>query len=320
MRQNGLFPEDSDDCRTQTPSQGDRLGLSAGRDHLQSALTTTARDSQQRMDCGPHATLLFSDLDGCLLNKSDYDYRPALPALKRAVAMEIPVVLASSKTAAEMVPIAQELQIPVAPLICENGGIILWRGPGAERREVTGVSRTEILSVLDGLKADYPFRSFRDLQLKGIMAATSLPEDKAALAADRHSTEPLLWDGSPEQLESFSQRLRAAGLSFTRGGRFFHVAGTATKGGALQKVAAAAAGDRVAAPDAVRVIAVGDSPIDQSMLDLADYAVCIPAPDGTLNVHAAADRQRIASQPGAAGWAEAIHGVLDELQQASTGK
>ena len=40
------------------------------------------------MDCGPHATLLFSDLDGCLLNKSDYDYRPALPALKRAVSMD----------------------------------------------------------------------------------------------------------------------------------------------------------------------------------------------------------------------------------------
>lgn len=264
------------------------------------------------MDCGPHATLLFSDLDGCLLNKSDYDYRPALPALERAVAMGIPVILASSKTAAEMVPIAAELQIPVAPLICENGGIILWRGNGPERREVTGVSRTDILSVLDGLKSEYPFRSFRDLQLEGIMAATSLPADKAALAADRHSTEPLLWDGSPEQLDSFGRALSAAGLSFTRGGRFYHVAGTATKGGALQKVVAAAAN-----ADAVKVIAVGDSPIDQSMLDRADYAVCIPAPDGTMNVHAAADRERAASQPGAAGWAEAIHGVLDERHQAS---
>lgn len=263
------------------------------------------------MDCGPYATLLFSDLDGCLLNKSDYDYRPALPALQRAITMGIPVVLASSKTAAEMVGIADELQLPTAPLICENGGIILWRGNGPERREVTGVARSEILSVLDGLKGEFSFRSFRDLQVAGIMETTSLSAEKAALAADRHSTEPLLWDGEPEILDVFAQALAQAGLTLTRGGRFYHVAGTATKGAALQKVVSA-----TAAADSVRVIAVGDSPIDQSMLDVAHYAVCIPAPDGSVNVHADAERQRVASLPGAAGWAEAISGVLDEVQQA----
>ena len=262
------------------------------------------------MDCGPLATILFSDLDGCLLNKADYDYTPAIPVLQRTVSLQIPIVLASSKTAAEMVAIAAELQIPTAPLICENGGIILWRD-GDERREVTGVSRDEILAVLDGLKGEFAFRSFRDLGVDGIAAATSLPPAKAALAADRYSTEPLLWDDSEERLPAFAAELTAAGLSFTRGGRFYHVAGTATKGAALLRVA------DVSLPSTSRlIIAVGDSPIDQSMLDVADFAVCIPAPDGTLHVQADPSRARVAAAAGSSGWAATISGVLDEVQQA----
>lgn len=262
------------------------------------------------MHSGQLDTILFSDLDGCLLNKADYDFRPAVPVLERAIDLDVPIVLASSKTAAEMVPIAEELQLPRAPLICENGGMILWRDE-ADRREVTGIARQEILSVLDGLKRDFHFRSFRDLGIAGIVETTSLPLAKARLAADRHSTEPLLWDDGDDRLAGFAERLTAAGLTLTRGGRFYHVAGDATKGAALERVA-----KKLGATSYTRVIAVGDSPIDQSMLDVSDYAVCIPAPDGSLNVSADSARARVASKAGSEGWAEAVGSVLDEIQRA----
>lgn len=251
--------------------------------------------------------VLFTDLDGCLLNKADYNYKPTLPVLARCVQMQIPVVFASSKTGSEMQHLAQEIGIERAPLICENGGLILWRD-NEDRREVTGAPREEILAVLRDLKDEFSFRSFADLGLAGVMETTSLPENKARLALDRHSTEPLLWDDASDKLESFTERMTAEGLSFTRGGRFWHVAGQATKGGAMSKVAAA-----MGQGSTVQTIAVGDSPIDQSMLSIADYPVGIPAPDGSHNVTIDPHKGRFASVDGAAGWAEAIGGLLDQL-------
>ena len=52
---------------------------------------------------------LFTDLDGCLLNKHDYDFAPALLVLERLQRLEIPVILSSSKTEAEMRPLSVEL-------------------------------------------------------------------------------------------------------------------------------------------------------------------------------------------------------------------
>lgn len=46
--------------------------------------------------------LIFTDLDGTLLDHESYDFTPARPMLARLAAMRAPVVLASSKTAAEI--------------------------------------------------------------------------------------------------------------------------------------------------------------------------------------------------------------------------
>lgn len=46
---------------------------------------------------GP-ALILFSDLDGTLLDHDTYDWSPAQPALKQLAALEVPLVLTSSKT------------------------------------------------------------------------------------------------------------------------------------------------------------------------------------------------------------------------------
>ena len=53
--------------------------------------------------------LVFTDLDGTLLDHNDYGYGPALPALTELKARDIPLVLASSKTAAEIAPLHHDL-------------------------------------------------------------------------------------------------------------------------------------------------------------------------------------------------------------------
>ncbi|HHU7986588.1 TPA: HAD-IIB family hydrolase, partial [Escherichia coli] len=46
--------------------------------------------------------LVFSDLDGTLLDSHSYDWQPAAPWLSRLHEANIPVILCSSKTSAEM--------------------------------------------------------------------------------------------------------------------------------------------------------------------------------------------------------------------------
>jgi mannosyl-3-phosphoglycerate phosphatase len=262
-----------------------------------------------------HRIVIFSDLDGCLLNKEDYDFSAATTQLERIRARGIPLVLASSKTEVEMRGIADEMRLEDAPMICENGGTILWsRASTVEtNRTILGVPRKRILRCLNELKTDYRFRSFEDLGVAGIAEATNLSQPKAAAAFARRSTEPLLWDDSDARLEPFRQSLLAAGLTLTRGGRFWHVAGETSKGAAMQCVLEHYQSQLPDAGIKVTTIAIGDSPIDQSMLDIADYPIAIPTPDGLVQVSIGEHNGRVSKLAGAAGWSVSVGDVLEEL-------
>lgn len=258
--------------------------------------------------------VIFSDLDGCLLNKSDYRFEAALPTLSRIRKWNIPLVLASSKTETEMRGLAHEMQLADAPLICENGGVLFWSRDtarcGPENSVVLGAKREHILTVLKELKADFDFESFEDMQVDGVSRATDLPLERAAAALQRSSTEPLLWRDAEERLRDFQKALAEVSLTLTRGGRFWHVAGPTDKGRAMQYVL-----DHwpVLIPGPVVSLAIGDSPIDQGMLDIADYPIAIPAPDGVVHVRVSGQNSRISKTAGAAGWADTVSEVLDAL-------
>lgn len=257
--------------------------------------------------------VIFSDLDGCLLNKSDYDWSAAKPVLQQLRRLKIPVVLNSSKTPAEMTELAREFQLEGLPFISENGGVIEWNDladEDQESRQILGASRNQILQLLQRLKTKFQFRSFFDLGIDGVMQATDLSRDKAILACDRQSTEPLLWEDSDMALGDFRTSIEAAGLTFTRGGRFWHVTGQNSKGAAMQKVAGRFAKEY---GSTLVTAGIGDSPIDQSMLDVADYAIGIPA-TGSLNVQIDETRGIAATQEGSAGWAEAVTILLKRCE------
>lgn len=259
--------------------------------------------------------LVFTDLDGCLLNKTDYDWSAARPTLLRLQREEIPVILASSKTPAEMAALAADLPIQAAPFIAENGGTIRWTAelaPAGQLSTQTGPGRDSILDVLTCLKSQFRFESFRDLGIDGVMRTTQLPREHAERASKRHSTEPLIWQDAEDRLSEFRAQLAAHGLTLTRGGRFWHVAGSTSKGAAMQAVLQR--WQEVNRATQVITIGIGDSPIDQSLLDAANFPIGIPAPDGELYVKLPAPHGRRASLPGAAGWAESVGQILDELQ------
>ena len=67
--------------------------------------------------------LVFTDLDGTLLDHETYSLEPALPALNTLKEKNIPLIFCTSKTRAEIEMIKSQLH-SIHPFISENGGAI----------------------------------------------------------------------------------------------------------------------------------------------------------------------------------------------------
>ncbi|MEP5175051.1 HAD-IIB family hydrolase, partial [Marinobacter alexandrii] len=177
--------------------------------------------------------LIISDLDGTLLNHENYRWDDAAPALKRLDQSGIPLILNSSKTAPEIRKVRQELGNG-APFIVENGAAVVIPadtfGNGEEQVVNFGASRADVLKVLTAQRqAGARFRGFEDMSATELAALTGLDVASAEMAKDRLGTEPLLWEGSEDELAGFQTALMAENLRLVQGGRFFHAMGVFDK-------------------------------------------------------------------------------------------
>ena len=236
--------------------------------------------------------LVFTDLDGTLLDHYSYSYEPAIPALQRLAKEEIPLIFNSSKTAAEI----RQLRAEIGnrhPFIVENGsavcvpvGYFTHGGlPGANSEDAFdvqtfGLPYADLILVLHSLRtgAGYRFRGFSDLTAPELAQLTGLNEAAAVLAQQRHASEPLLWEDTDAALQKFILDLQQRRLSLIKGGRFYHVMGQVDKADALHWLTSLY--QRTWPQRNWRTVALGDSPNDRAMLEAANIAVIIPPANG----------------------------------------
>ncbi|MEZ5767057.1 MAG: HAD-IIB family hydrolase [Paracoccaceae bacterium] len=250
--------------------------------------------------------VVFTDLDGTLLDHETYAWAAAIPALDALKARGVPLVLASSKTAAEIAPLHAALGLGDAPAIVENGAGI-WR-PGAEAREDGAYRR--LRTALEALPKELRvhFRGFGDMSAFEVAEITGLSREAAALARTRRYSEPGTWSGDAATLERFLGALEAQGIAARRGGRFLTLSLGATKADRMEEIAAALG--------ATTTLALGDAPNDIEMLEAASAGVIVKNDHGTpLTRLMGEDAGRITrtEAPGPAGWNQA---VLDWLGMA----
>jgi mannosyl-3-phosphoglycerate phosphatase len=246
--------------------------------------------------------LIISDLDGTLLDHHSYDWRPAESALAAARAAGVPVVLCTSKTRAEALWWQRELGLEGMPCIVENGGAVVW-GPGEV--DGLGVPYGRLRQVLRecAVEADRPVRGFGDMGLEEVMRACELPADQAERARQREWDEPFVADQDPEELLA---AIRKRGLSWSRGGRFYHIHGKNDKAESARRVIA-----RFGRRGPVASMGLGDGLNDATFLQVVDVPVLMPS--ATLEaLQRMVPQGRVAVAPGPKGWAAAVLAFLAE--------
>lgn len=223
--------------------------------------------------------LIFTDLDGTLLDSHTYDWQPAAAWLARLREKNIPVILCSSKTAAEMLHIQKLLGLQGLPLIAENGAVVeldsRWQTHPDFPRQIFGASHAEISAVLDKLRARsaFKFTTFDDVDESTIAEWTGLSHAQASLTRLHEASVTLIWRDSDERMAEFARQLNDLGLQFVHGARFWHVL-DATSG---KNHAANGLIDLYRREGKKRPITVGlgDGPNDAPLLEAMDYAVIV---------------------------------------------
>jgi mannosyl-3-phosphoglycerate phosphatase len=248
---------------------------------------------------------VFTDLDGTLLDHNTYSWDAARPALDRLVRLQCPIVLASSKTAAEVLALQDSMALSGQPALVENGsGLIGLSGAHSPR------SYAALRQTLDLLPANLraQFNGFGDMSGEELSSLTGLSPEAAALAKARDYSEPGLWTGNEADLETFAKTLVQHGVFAQRGGRFLTLSFGRTKADAMAEII------RTLKPDVT--LALGDAPNDVAMLEQADFGVIVANPH-----HAPLPRLRgetegriiRTQEPGPLGWNVAVNTILDTL-------
>ena len=270
-----------------------------------------------------HNIIIFTDLDGCLLDHNNYSFSIAKPILQQLEKLGIPIIVNSSKTQLEIEKVQKEINIDW-PFIIENGAAIYFTKEQAkqlmqhERENLDFVDHyaikrfaqyhERILSEANNLRNKYQFqyRGFSDMTTDQISGLTQLSKEDAFLASQRNFSEPLLWQDNQARLLQFKQLLSNQNINMTEGGRFIHLSGQYNKGRAMQWLVEHWP---TCKSNNTKVIALGDSMNDVSMLNNSDYAIIIK--NKAKKIKAKGNVRTIySSLPGTAGWVETLSKLL----------
>ncbi len=233
-----------------------------------------------------HHTLLFTDIDGTLVEHDTYEPGPALRAIPRLQAAGIAIIPCSAKTRAEQEAFRTLLRLS-DPFIVENGAGVVFpedfpgspAGEGEQELVTFGLTYREVREGLEtaAKAAGVEVRGYGDMSVEEVAALTRLNLASAARARTREFTETfVILEPSPEAEAALAQRLEDLGMGILRGARYWTALGRHDKGQAVRYVIS-----RYAETGSVVSYGVGDFHNDLGMLAAVDHPMLVQRPDGS---------------------------------------
>jgi mannosyl-3-phosphoglycerate phosphatase len=272
----------------------------------------------------PTNQVFFTDLDGTLLDHRTYAWTAARSALRALARQQQPLVIVTSKTRAEVLPLLCKLERR-EPFVVENGGAIYvpvgyfpFRIADADRagrgwqRVALGTPYQMLVAALRtaARRARVSVRGFSQMPAREVAERTGLELTGARRARRREFDEAfIILDGDRRAWPRLRAEIRWLGLRTTRGSRFFHIMGANDKGMAVRRLAA---WFRRVEGGRVRTVGLGDSPNDVPMLRAVDFPLLVARPGGRydLATSAAVPTARRAGAIGPKGWNRAVLRLL----------
>ena len=254
---------------------------------------------------------VVSDVDGTLMDHS-YDLTPAKETIKFLQDLSIPVILCTSKTAAEVKVIRNQLNL-TDPYIVENGAAIYGETLSRVDGEIILGEKYEILedilkSISKEIKLD--LQPLNNLSDKEATELTGLKGHSLALMRDRHWSMPFLNppDSMEEKLISCCKKFK---VDIFRGNRMSHLLSiNSNKGKAINEL------KNYANNPNIKIIGLGDSPNDLPLLLNSDFRIVIPSPSGP-NIKLLNKLENynfiLASEPNGFGWKNEINKLINKL-------
>jgi len=233
--------------------------------------------------------IVFTDLDGTLLDSVTYSYEKSLVGIKRLKQNGIPIIFCSAKTRAEQEVYRRKMEV-VHPFIVENGGaIFIPQGyfPFSFNYDKSinellvielGIPYKEIRKLLDKIRkqGNFHFRGFGDMSAEEVARETGLDIESAKLAKQRGYDETVKFDVTHEVNETL-EKIKQAGLNCAHGGRFYDVMGENDKGKAVTIISSLYRqtwGE-------IETMGLGDSLNDLPMLSVVDIPILVQRKDGS---------------------------------------
>jgi mannosyl-3-phosphoglycerate phosphatase len=234
--------------------------------------------------------IVFTDLDGTLLDRDTYSPQKARSGLENLKTMNIPVIFISSKTRLEQEEYRQMLGIS-DPFVVEDGGAIYigknyfdFEYPVNRVDEdycviEIGQPYKRIRSVLERIKSKtgIEIKGYGDLGENDISRITGMKKEFSSKAKAREYQETLISKFEGEDLEILEDNLAKFGLRLSQGGRFQSVLANNNKGLAVSILA----NFFKMKYSKILTVGLGDSTNDISMLEAVDLPVLVQKPDFT---------------------------------------
>ncbi|MEA2054507.1 MAG: mannosyl-3-phosphoglycerate phosphatase [Candidatus Thermoplasmatota archaeon] len=267
--------------------------------------------------------IIFTDLDGTLLDKETYSYEKVLDTISTLKKHKIPIIFCSHKTHAEQEVYRRKLAIN-DPFIVENGGAIFvpcnYFTFNFEYHKIVddnfvielGTSYKYIRAKLKKIEREIgiPIKGFGDMSIEEVARDSGLTFELAIYAKKREYDETLKLDGPQETIDRILKKIEECDLNWTHGGRYYSVMGENDKGRAVEILSELFKQKY----GIIKTIGIGDSLSDLSMLEIADEPYLVQKPG---NVWENIELQNLTRVEGVGpeGWNIVVKKLLSKLHK-----
>jgi mannosyl-3-phosphoglycerate phosphatase len=273
--------------------------------------------------------IIFTDLDGTLLDGFNYSFKKVLPYLKILKEKKIPVVFCTCKTQAENEYFQKKLKNNT-PFIAENGGAIFIPKnyfsyeiasvaasllPRNDKVNIKSSKNYFIIELgepykklriaLNKIKKETGFKikGFGDMSAKEVSEDSGLSIEMAKLAKKKDYNESFKFDELTKEEKILFEKIKKAGFNFTHGGRYYNIFGKNAGKGKAVKILAKLFQKEFGK---IKTIGLGDSLNDLSMLKVVDIPILVKNKNGIWNPKINFSKLHRINGVGPEGWVKGI--------------